>query len=91
MAQIDTTADKPCRGRADCGCNRRGWIALDDIDEAARMLLGMVASVPQRAAVFCRLPLPSCSQIEARVRSRAAVFLRGCRLSLRSIDHAGHV
>jgi hypothetical protein len=55
------------------------------------MLLGMVASVPQRAAVFCRLPLPSCSQIEARVRSRAAVFLRGCRLSLRSIDHAGYV
>jgi hypothetical protein len=30
----------------------RGWIALDDIDEAAGMLLGMVASAPQRAAVF---------------------------------------
>jgi len=28
------------------------------------MLLGMVASAPQRAAVFGRLPLPSCSQIE---------------------------
>jgi hypothetical protein len=91
MAQIDTTADKRCRGRAGCGCNRRAaWIALD-IDEAAGMLLGMVASAPQRAAVFGRLPLPSCSQIEARVRSCAALFLRGCRLSRRSIDHADRV
>ncbi|MEH2471734.1 AcrR family transcriptional regulator [Nitrobacteraceae bacterium AZCC 2161] len=56
----------------------RGFIALDDLDEAAGMLLGMVASAPQRAAIFGGLPLPSRSQIEARVRTCAALFLRGC-------------
>ena len=57
----------------------RGLIALDDVDEAAGMLLGMVTSAPRRAAMFGHLPLPSRSQIEARVRSCAALFLRGCR------------
>jgi AcrR family transcriptional regulator len=58
----------------------RGLIALDDVDEAAGMLLGMVASAPRRAAIFGRLPLPSRSQIEARVRTCAALFLRGCQV-----------
>jgi AcrR family transcriptional regulator len=57
----------------------RGLIALDDVDEAAGMLLGMVASAPRRAALFGGLPLPSRSQIEARVRTCAALFLRGCQ------------
>jgi AcrR family transcriptional regulator len=58
----------------------RGLIALDDVDEAAGMLLGMVASAPRNAAIFGRLPLPSRLQIEARVRTCAALFLRGCQV-----------
>src|SRR3984885_13844717 len=58
----------------------RGLIALDDVDEAAGMLLGMVTSAPRRAAIFGHVALPSRSQIEARVRTCAALFLRGCQL-----------
>jgi AcrR family transcriptional regulator len=58
---------------------KRGLIALDDVDEAAGMLIGMVASAPQRAAIFGGLPLPSRSQMEARVRTCAGIFLRGCQ------------
>jgi hypothetical protein len=43
------------------------------------MLIGMVASAPQRAAIFGGLPLPSRSQMEARVRTCAGIFLRGCQ------------
>jgi AcrR family transcriptional regulator len=57
----------------------RGLIDLDDTDEAAGMLLGMVASAPRRAAMLGGVPLPSRSQIEARVRRCAALFLRGCQ------------
>jgi AcrR family transcriptional regulator len=58
----------------------RGLIALDDIDEAAGMLLGMATSAPQRAAIFGGQPLPQRSQIEARLRRCAKLFLRGCRV-----------
>jgi hypothetical protein len=59
----------------------RGSIALDDVDEAAGMLLGMVASAPRRAAIYYGgRPLPSRSQIEARVRTCAALFLRRCQI-----------
>jgi AcrR family transcriptional regulator len=58
---------------------KRGLIALDDVDEAAGMLIGMVTSAPQRAAIFGGLPLPSRSQMEARVRVCAGIFLRGCQ------------
>ena len=57
----------------------RGLIALDDVEEAAGMLLGMVASAPRRAAIFGGRPLPSRSQIQARVRTCAQLFLRGCQ------------
>jgi AcrR family transcriptional regulator len=59
---------------------KRGFIALDDVDEAAGMLLGMVTSAPRRAALFGGVPLPSRSQIEARARACAALFLRGCQV-----------
>jgi AcrR family transcriptional regulator len=59
---------------------KRGLIALDDIDEAAGMLLGMATSAPQRAAIFGGQPLPPRSQIEARLRRCAKLFLRGCRV-----------
>ena len=63
---------------------RRGLIALDDADEAAGMLLGMVAAAPRRGAIFGGLPLPSRSQIKARVRTCAGIFLRGCQARRRS-------
>lgn len=63
---------------------KRGLIACEDTDEAAGFLLGMVAFVPQRAAVFGGLPLPSKQQIEARVRHCVALFLRGCQAGARS-------
>jgi AcrR family transcriptional regulator len=59
---------------------KRGLIELDDVEEAAGMLIGMVASAPQRAAIFGGQALPSRSQIEARVRTCAALFLRGCQV-----------
>jgi hypothetical protein len=40
----------------------------------------MVASAPQRAAVYGGLPLPSRKQIERRVQTCAALFLDGCRV-----------
>ena len=58
---------------------RRGLIELDDVEEAAGMLLGMIASAPRRAAMFGAVPLPSRPQIEARVRRCALLFLRGCK------------
>jgi AcrR family transcriptional regulator len=58
---------------------KRGLIALDDVDEAAGMLLGMVTSAPRRAALFGGVPLPSHSQIRARACACAAIFLRGCQ------------
>jgi hypothetical protein len=39
----------------------------------------MVASAPQRAAIYGGMPLPSRKQIERRVQTCAALFLDGCR------------
>jgi AcrR family transcriptional regulator len=58
----------------------RGLIKLDDVEEAAGMLLGMVASAPRRAAMFGGVPLPPRAKIEARVRRCAALFLKGCQV-----------
>jgi AcrR family transcriptional regulator len=57
---------------------RRGLLELDNADEAAGMLIGMVASAPQRAALFGGVKLPSRAQIEARVRRCVTLFLHGC-------------
>jgi hypothetical protein len=43
------------------------------------MLIGMVASAPQRGAIYGGLPLPSRDQLERRVQTWAALFLDGCR------------
>jgi AcrR family transcriptional regulator len=58
---------------------KRGLIVLDDADEAAGMLLGMLSSAPQRAAIFGGVPMPTRPQIEARVRTCVKLFLRGCQ------------
>lgn len=60
---------------------KKKLIALDDVDEAAGMLIGMVASAPQRAAIYGGLPLPSRKQIERRVQTCAVLFLGGCRVA----------
>jgi len=60
---------------------KQGLIQLDDPDEAAGMLIGMVASSPQRATVYGGLPLPARAEIEKRVATCARLFLRGCRAS----------
>jgi AcrR family transcriptional regulator len=57
----------------------RGLLKLDDAEEVAGMLLGMVADAPRRAAMFGGLPLPSRPQIEARVRKCVGIFFRGYR------------
>ena len=54
----------------------RGLIKIDDAEEAAGMLLGMVADAPRRATMFGGLPLPSRPQIEARVRKCVGIFLQ---------------
>jgi AcrR family transcriptional regulator len=59
---------------------KRGLIALDDVDEAAGILLGMVTSAPRRAAMFGRVPVPPRARIESRVRTCAGLFLRGCQV-----------
>jgi AcrR family transcriptional regulator len=58
---------------------QRGSIALDDIDETAGMLFGMMTSAPQRAAIYGGVPVPPRSKLEARARACAALFLRGCQ------------
>ena len=57
---------------------KRGLIDLDNPEEAAGILIGMVASAPQRAAMYGGLPLPSRAQLKARVRKCVTLFLRGC-------------
>jgi hypothetical protein len=68
----------------------RGVIELEDVDEAAGILIGMVASAPQRAAIFGGLPAPSSDEIEARVRRCATLFLRGCQV-LGKVHEQGNV
>lgn len=58
---------------------KRGLIEIDDAEEVAGMLLGMVADAPRRATMFGGVPLPSRPQIEARVRRCIGIFLRGYR------------
>jgi AcrR family transcriptional regulator len=58
---------------------KRGLIALDDVDEAAGMLLGMIVFEPQRAALYGHQPLPDHAAISERARACAKLFLRGCK------------
>jgi len=58
---------------------KRGKIELDNPEETAGILIGMVASAPQRAAIYGGVPLPSPSEIEWRVKTCANLFLRGHR------------
>ena len=63
---------------------RRGLIELDNVEEAAGMLIGMVASAPQRAALYGGVKLPSRAQMSTRVRRCVILFLRGCEAKRRA-------
>jgi AcrR family transcriptional regulator len=63
---------------------KRGLIELDNVEEAAGMLIGMVASAPQRAALYGGVKLPSRAQTSARVRKCVTLFLRGCEAKRRA-------
>ena len=58
---------------------KRGLIDIDNVEEAAGILIGMVASAPQRAAIYGGVPLPSRAQLKARVRKCVKLFLHGCK------------
>jgi AcrR family transcriptional regulator len=57
---------------------KRGLIELDNAEEAAGILIGMVVLAPQRAAIFGGVKLPSRAQIKTRVARCVTLFLRGC-------------
>jgi AcrR family transcriptional regulator len=57
----------------------RGLIALDDPQEAASMLRGMMIMDPQRAAMLAQQGAPGASEIAARAKTCARLFLDGCR------------
>lgn len=63
---------------------KRGRIDLDNPEEAAGILIGMVASAPQRAAIYGGVPLPSRAQMKARVRKCVKLFLHGCDAKARA-------
>ncbi|MBT1514119.1 TetR/AcrR family transcriptional regulator [Bradyrhizobium sp. SRL28] len=63
---------------------KRGLIDLDNPEEAAGILIGMVASAPQRAAIYGGVPLPSRAQLKARVRKCVKLFLHGCEAHARA-------
>ena len=65
---------------------KRGLIELDNPEEAAGILIGMVASAPQRAAIYGGVPLPSRAQIKARARKCVTLFLRGCEVRARAYE-----
>jgi AcrR family transcriptional regulator len=59
---------------------KRGRIALDDVQSAAGILLGMFVFQPQRDVLYGYKPLPQRQEIEARAKTCAALFLSGCAL-----------
>jgi len=63
---------------------KRGLLDLDNPEEAAGILIGMVASAPQRAAIYGGMALPSRAQLKARVRKCVTLFLRGCEANGRA-------
>jgi AcrR family transcriptional regulator len=61
---------------------KRGLIALDNVDEAAGMLLGMLVFEPQRAALYGHQLLPDRKAISERASACAKLFLRGAASSM---------
>jgi hypothetical protein len=59
---------------------KRGMLRLEDPKAAAGMLLGMMISEPQRAAILRQGKPLSPSAVRERARACAQLFLRGCAL-----------
>jgi AcrR family transcriptional regulator len=57
----------------------RGLIVIADPEDAAGILLGMLAFQPQRAVLYGKKPLPAQKDIEQRALACAALFLNGAR------------
>jgi AcrR family transcriptional regulator len=58
---------------------REGAIEIDDLDETAGMLRGMMIFEPSRGAMYGQKALPCMGEIEARATRCARLFLDGCR------------
>ncbi len=58
----------------------RGLIALEDPRMAAEMLRGMMIMEPQRAVMLGQRPVPDRSEIAARAKRCAQLFLKGCEV-----------
>ena len=58
---------------------REGAIEIEDLDETAGMLRGMMIFEPSRGAMFCQKALPGIDEIENRATRCARLFLDGCR------------
>jgi AcrR family transcriptional regulator len=58
---------------------REGAIEIDDLNEAAGMLRGMMIFEPSRGAMFGQKALPGIAEIENRAARCAHLFLDGCR------------
>jgi AcrR family transcriptional regulator len=58
----------------------RGSIRVDDPEEAAGMLRGMMIQEPQRAVMLGQRPAPDAAEIAARAKVCARLFLAGCRV-----------
>jgi AcrR family transcriptional regulator len=56
----------------------RGLIEVEDLNEAAEMLRGMMAMEPQRALMLGLAKAPSETEIRTRAQRCAHLFLRGC-------------
>jgi AcrR family transcriptional regulator len=56
----------------------RGLIAIEDCDEAAEMLRGMMAMEPQRGVMLGMREPPTDAEIRARAARCAKLFLDGC-------------
>ena len=58
---------------------REGAIEIEDLNETAGMLRGMMIFEPSRGAMFCQKALPGIDEIENRATRCARLFLDGCR------------
>jgi hypothetical protein len=60
------------------GLRYRGLIAIDDLEEAAEMIRGMMAMDPQRVLMLGIHKSPNDAEIRARARRCAHLFVNGC-------------
>jgi AcrR family transcriptional regulator len=58
---------------------REGAVEIDDLDETAGMLRGMMIFEPARGAMYGQKALPCMAEIESRATRCARLFLNGCR------------